>query len=1042
MEMNRKTHKLRRMCTGVLTVGALAFSGLNAFAEDPCDMNLTMQANQNAQNGGTHDISGTPYNYEMWTNSGNNALMKYYANADYFQFHSEWNNPDDLLCRLGLYWGTGPKPDELDGDIHCDFNYSIGAGSSGGGYNYICVYGWTKVPNEVEYYIVENTFFGSTSKQQGLYYGANKVSSYTIDGEGSYDLYIGTRNNAPSISGTSTFTQVFAVRTSPRTCGHISVSEHMRHWKGNVTLGQLYDCKFLAEVGSGSGSFDLHYGKMWVGDADINAIRFESPESGKKISEGDEVTFTLKADTKSEVKSIALSVDGENIANLTSSPWSAKWTATAGNHTVKATATLADGSKVESSKSIRVTEPQAPYTSAFAIPGTVEAEDYDKGGPDEAYGDSDEKNEGDAKYRTDEYVDVVKAGNGKAVGYTTTSEWLEYTIDVAEAGTYDVEASMSCGSGDPSIDLSVDGKKLATLKGTGKSNDWDTYSSAKGTVELKAGKQILKVSIKAANTNVDYIKFTKAGTSSQEGEQQQQQQQQGQQTNQGQGSAGSSASNDPGVYPISYNVENTGAGCSDPISLDKNNLKSCKTLPNPFEWADGSGKVTDFCDWSCRRNEIKREIEYWEIGEKPKFDKLEASYSGGTLTVKVYNGSNSLTLTSKLQVPSGNGPHPIVIGMDGNTGSISSSYFSKCIQVPFTHSQIAEYNSGMGGSGRSQNDPFYKLFPGTFNTKADYCAWSWGISRLIDGLEIVKDQIKADLGHIAVTGCSYAGKMALYAGAFDERIALTIAQESGGGGINSWRVSSEIGSDVEGISNTNYDWFLSSFKSNFQSQIDKLPYDHHELIAMIAPRAFLAFGNPDYVWLGDASGIASLKAAEEVWKAMGIEDRFGYVVEGGHTHCSASSNQNKAVQAFINKFLHGDNSQNTKVRTSTVNSNHSSGKYDWGNHKIVNNGCGNTSGSETIVIDQFTSAEGYSLSQNTPNPASDETTIEFTIPESAFVSVVLYNQLGVKVMEIVNEDLEAGTHTRTIDISNLPVGVYNYVLITNGFVSDKTLLKR
>lgn len=1034
--MRKRTFAIRHLM-GAFATGALLLTNLNAFAVDPCEMNQAMQANQNAQNGGTHDISGSPFNYEMWTNSGNNASMKYWANKEYFQFHAEWNNPDDLLCRIGLYWGTGPKPDQLDGDLHCDFNYSIGQGSSGGGYNYIGIYGWTKVPNEVEYYIVENTFFGSTSKQQGLYYGANKVSSYSIDGEGSYDLYIGTRTNAPSISGTSTFTQVFAVRTSPRTCGHISISEHMRHWKGNVTLGQLYDCKFLAEVGSGSGSFDLKYGNVWIGDADRNSISFSSPESGKKFTEGEEVTFTLKADTKSEVRSIDLSVDGKSIANLTSSPWSTKWTATAGNHTVKATATLADGSKVETSTTVRVPEPQGPYTSAFAIPGTVEAENYDKGGPDEAYGDSDEKNEGDAKYRTDDYVDIVKAGNGMAVGYTTTSEWLEYTIDVAEAGQYDVEASMSCGSGDPSIDLSVNGKKLATLKGTGKSNDWDTYSSAKGTVELNAGKQILKVNIKAANTNLDYIKFTKAGASSQEGEGEGEGGKEEEQKTPGQSSEGSSASNDPGVYPLSYNVENTGAGCSDPVSLNKNNLKTCKTLPSPFEWADGSGNVTDFCDWSCRRNEIKREIEYWEIGEKPKFDKLEASYSGGTLTVKIYNGNNSLTLTSKISVPSGNGPHPIVIGMDGNTGSLSQNYFSKCIQVPFTHSQIAEYNSGFGGGGRSQNDPFYKLYPNTFNTKADYCAWSWGISRLIDGLEIVKDQIHADLGHIAVTGCSYAGKMALYAGAFDERIALTIAQESGGGGINSWRVSDEIGSSVEGISNTNYDWFLNSFKTNFNGQTSKLPYDHHELIAMIAPRAFLAFGNPDYEWLGDKSGYISVKAAEEVWKAMGIEDRFGYVIEGQHSHCQASNNQNSAAQKFINKFLFGDDSQNTKIRTSTINASYDNYIKDWANHKIVNNGCGGTG----ALIKDLSQENGYELSQNVPNPVENgETSISFNLQNDGYVSIVLYNSLGLKVMDIVSEQLSEGTYTKVINVESLASGIYHYVMNVNGFTLRNSMI--
>ena len=671
-------------------------------------------------------------------------------------------------------------------------------------------------------------------------------------------------------------------------------------------------------------------------------------------------------------------------------------------------------------------EEQKPYQDAINIPGLLEGEHYDLGGNGNAYKDSDNENEGDAKFRTDEGVDIVKGGTGMAVGYTTSSEWLEYTINVEKTGAYDLTANASNGGGEIKFDVYVDDAKVASFTGD-KTGNWDTYTALTTTSkEIKEGKHILKVKFESNNNNLDYIKFAEPDTTSQGGGQH------------GGGSQGGGTIIAAGEYPISYDVENTGAACEDPVSLNKNNLKSCKTLPNPFEWADGSGKVTDFCDWSCRRNEIKREIEYWEIGEKPTFDKLEASYSGGTLTVKVYNGSNTLTLTSKISVPSGNGPHPIVIGMDGNTGSLSSSYFSKCIQVPFTHSQIAEYNSGFGGGGRSQNDPFYKLYPGTFNTKADYCAWSWGISRLIDGLEIIKDKINADLGHIAVTGCSYAGKMALYAGAFDERVALTIAQESGGGGINSWRVSSEIGSDVEGISNTNYDWFLNSFKSNFQSQIDKLPYDHHELIAMIAPRAFLAFGNPDYVWLGDASGYASLKAAEEVWKAMGIEDRFGYVIEGGHSHCQASNNQNKAAQAYINKFLFGDNLQDTKIRTSKVTSNHSSGKYDWGNHKIVNNGCGATGVNDVESVSEENN--GYYLSQNRPNPTNGETMIDFTIADNSFVTIDLYNSLGVKVKSIVADEYSAGSYTLTFSVDNLSQGLYFYVMNANGFVDSKTLI--
>ena len=934
--------------------------GSSSNCVDPCSMK-TKYSGGKSVSGNVRQEVGNGYHVEQWRDGGGGDLTVFGGKAD-CAFKASWSNSGDYLARVGYYDGSNSKKYTDLGEIHAVYNYTK-SGNGGGSYSYIGIYGWTRSPL-IEYYIVEDSF---TPNGGGMFWDQSRngqaatKGTYTVDGV-TYTLKVGKRINQPSIDGTSTFDQVFAIRSSYQTCGHVNVTEHFKNWeKLGVKLGGIYDCKLLCEVGGGSGSVEYTCASMsW---------------KGQNSSLGD--------------------------------------------------LSCSEGGSQGGGGSTEVV--QKPYKEAFVIPGLVEAENYDVGGNGNAYYDSDDTNEGDAKYRTDEGVDIVKGGTGNAVGYTTSSEWLEYTIDVKKTSKYDVVASASNGSGDISMDLYVDDQKVATLSGaqTG-NNKWDVYENLTATTtEIKSGKHILKVKFGSNNNNLDYIKLSEPDTTSQ-GEQ-------------GGGShGGGGSSNEAGVYPLSYSVENTGADCAEPSSLNKNNLKSCRTLPNPFEWADGSGKVTDFCDWSCRRNEIKREIEFWEIGEKPKFDKLEASYSGGTLTVKVYNGSNTLTLTSKISVPSGNGPHPIVIGMDGNTGSLSSSYFSKCIQVPFTHSQIANYNGGFDGSGRSQNDPFYKLYPNTFNTKADYCAWSWGISRLIDGLEIVKDQIKADLGHIAVTGCSYAGKMALYAGAFDERVALTIAQESGGGGINAWRVSSEIGSDVEGISNTNYDWFLNSFKSNFQSQIDKLPYDHHELIAMIAPRAFLAFGNPDYTWLGDAAGYASLLAAEEVWKSMGIEDRFGYVIEGGHSHCQASNNQNKAAQAFINKFLYGDDSQNTKVRTSSVTKVYNSGKYDWGGHKIVNNGCGGAGLSE--LIDLSEESEKNQLSQNRPNPANGETTIDFSLTQNAFVTIDLYNSIGVKVMNIASDNYSAGSHSLTFSVDKLPQGIYFYVMNANGFVESKSMI--
>ncbi|MEE3484456.1 MAG: sialate O-acetylesterase [Bacteroidales bacterium] len=928
--------------------------GSQSSSIDPCQMNTSMSSGQTATNG--RRPIGNGFDLEMWAQSQQGSTsMQYTTKEGQFQFKANWNNPDDLLCRIGLFWDNGPKPSQLKGDIHCDFNYSYTG--TGGGYHYIGVYGWTKKPNETEYYIVENTFNGNTKQADGLYWdarpenGGSDKGTYKLDGD-TYRLLVGKRTGS-SISGNSTFTQVYAIRQNARKCGHVSVSAHMREWeKKGVTLGELHDCKFLCEVGGGSGSFDMKYGNIWVGDA---------------------------SSSSSTVDPVTPSV------------------------------------------------PQGPYKEAFSVPGTVEAENYDVGGNGTAYNDTDDDNQGNAKYRTDEGVDIEKGGTGNAVGYTTSSEWLEYTIDVKKTSKYDVLASAANGSGDIAIDLYIDDHKVASLSGSQTDdNKWEKYVDLTATTsEIKSGKHILKVKFGSNNNNLDYIKFSEPDT-----------------TSHGEGHEGHHEGGETiieaGKYPISYAVENTGANCEDPSSLNKNNLKSCKNLPNPFEWADGSGKVTDFCDWSCRRNEIKRELEYWELGEKPKFDKLEASYSGGTLTVKVYNGNNSLTLTSKLSIPSGNGPHPVVIGMDQKTGSLDASLFSKCIQLPFTHKQIAGYSSD---GGRSQNDPFYKLYPGTFDTKADYCAWSWGISRLIDGLEIIKDQINADLGHIAVTGCSYAGKMALFAGALDERIALTISQESGGGGINAWRVSKEInqsggvnGEKIEGIENTEYNWFLNSFKTNFESQIDKLPYDHHELIAMCAPRAFLAFGNTNFNWLGAPSGDMALKAAEEVWKAMGIEDRFGYVIDGGHQHCQASNSQNNAVKAFVGKFLYGDNSQNTKIRSSNVNPNYSTGKYDWGGHKIENNGCGSVDVPEAL-------ATGYTyLSQNIPNPTSDETVILFNLAEKSFVTIDLYNSLGVKVKSIVSDNYDEGAHEVSFSVSNLPQGFYYYVMSANGFVDSKSMI--
>lgn len=82
----------------------------------------------------------------------------------------------------------------------------------------------------------------------------------------------------------------------------------------------------------------------------------------------------------------------------------------------------------------------------------------------------------------------------------------------------------------------------------------------------------------------------------------------------------------------------------------------------------------------------------------------------------------------------------------------------------------------------------------------------------------------------------------------------------------------------------------------------------------------------------------------------------------------------------------------------------------------------------------------YSLSQNYPNPFNPTTTIKFALPKASDVSLIVYDILGRKVVELVNGNLPAGYHTVMFNASNYASGVYFYRLHAGGFVSVKKLM--
>ena len=361
--------------------------------------------------------------------------------------------------------------------------------------------------------------------------------------------------------------------------------------------------------------------------------------------------------------------------------------------------------------------------------------------------------------------------------------------------------------------------------------------------------------------------------------------------------------------PLVYNVENTAVDKHFTLPQFKgyDELPEVRSLTDPLEFSDASGRATSFGDWQRRRYEISQEIQHYEIGQKPAVsaDQVKAHMSGDTLFVDVTVGANTITLWSEIEYPKvGEAPYALMIGSSMNALPKDIFESRPIARMNFHERQVNGYSQFRGDTVRT-NYSFVKLYPELIDNGA-YSEWAWGFSRLIDGLQQLGPEVtKIDTQHIGVTGCSYAGKMALFCGAFDERVALTIAQEPGGGGAAAWRVSQTL-EGVENLDKTDYHWFMESLRDTFKGDsVYRLPYDHHELVSMVCPRALLMLGNTDYQWLADESGYVSLNAASTVWKQYGISDRVGYSILGGHMHCQLHKDQYPEVEAFIDKYLLG-----------------------------------------------------------------------------------------------------------------------------------------
>ena len=293
-------------------------------------------------------------------------------------------------------------------------------------------------------------------------------------------------------------------------------------------------------------------------------------------------------------------------------------------------------------------------------------------------------------------------------------------------------------------------------------------------------------------------------------------------------------------------------------------------------------------DWSSRREELVgliREDVYGvfpdgaetssALSDAVRDEPLNADYRAVTVTAR--RGGLEHAFTGHLFLPAdADGPVPVFILIDNRRavdetpedGPESEGFWPVREIVRRGYGTLAFRNHDVDPD---QHDGYRNGVHALFADRREaesatwtsIAAWAWGVSRFVDALETV-DAVDAD--RIAVIGHSRGGKTALCAGVYDDRIALTVSNESGCGGSALSR--RRFGETVARINEVFPHWFCDRF-SDFNGREDELPLDQHTVIASIAPRAVCVGSADRDLWADPRGEYLSLTATDPVFALFG-----------------------------------------------------------------------------------------------------------------------------------------------------------------------------
>jgi chitinase len=143
-----------------------------------------------------------------------------------------------------------------------------------------------------------------------------------------------------------------------------------------------------------------------------------------------------------------------------------------------------------------IAQSEAPYGGTpWAVPGTIQAENFDTGGNSIGYYTSNNTNQG-GQYRTSEGVGIevtTDSGGGYDVGWTTAGEWLNYTVNVTASGSYPVKVRVANNGQGGTFHFNVDGQSATSELTVPNTGGWQTWQTLSTSINLTTGQHVIQL---------------------------------------------------------------------------------------------------------------------------------------------------------------------------------------------------------------------------------------------------------------------------------------------------------------------------------------------------------------------------------------------------------------------------------------------------------------------------------------------------------------------------------------------------------------------